>query len=71
MTLTGTAGRDLVHILAELLDNSLHFSPPDTAVMTTCARTIDGGVVIEIVDRGIGMSATDLHEVNDRVAAAA
>jgi signal transduction histidine kinase len=71
VTLTGTAGRDLVHILAELLDNSLHFSPPDTAVMTTCARTIDGGVVIEIVDRGIGMSATDLHEVNDRVAAAA
>ena len=71
VTLTGTAGRDLVHILAELFDNSLHFSPPDTAVMTTCARTIDGGVVIEIVDRGIGMSATDLHEVNDRVAAAA
>ena len=62
VTLTGTAGRDLVHILAELLDNSLHFSPPDSAVMTTCARTIDGGVVIEIVDRGIGMSATDLHE---------
>ncbi|PBC45203.1 ATPase [Rhodococcus sp. ACS1] len=68
VTLTGAAGRDLVHILAELLDNSLHFSPPDSAVTTTCARTIDGGVVIEIVDRGIGMSPTDLRELNDRIA---
>ncbi|WAM19728.1 sensor histidine kinase [Rhodococcus sp. JS3073] len=68
VTLTGTAGRDLVHVLAELLDNSLHFSPPDSAVTTTCARTIDGGVVIEIADRGIGMAPADLHELNDRVA---
>ena len=35
VTLTATAGRDLVHVLAELLDNSLHFSPPDSAVTTT------------------------------------
>ncbi|MFC9362013.1 sensor histidine kinase [Rhodococcus sp. NPDC057014] len=68
VALTGTAGRDLVHVLAELLDNSLHFSPPDSAVTTTCARTIDGGVVIEIVDRGIGMSPIDLRELNDRIA---
>ncbi|ABG99109.1 probable sensor kinase (plasmid) [Rhodococcus jostii RHA1] len=68
VTLTGAAGRDLVHVLAELLDNSLHFSPPDSAVTTTCARTIDGGVVIEIADRGIGMAPSDLHELNDRVA---
>ncbi|MGY4782497.1 HAMP domain-containing sensor histidine kinase [Rhodococcus opacus] len=68
VTLTGTAGRDLVHVLAELLDNSLHFSPPDSAVTATCARTTDGGVVIEIVDRGIGMSSTDLHDLNDRLA---
>ncbi|WP_257015360.1 ATP-binding protein [Rhodococcus sp. ACS1] len=69
VALTGMAGRDLVHALAELLDNSLHFSPPDSAVTVICARTIDGGVVIEIVDRGIGMSSTDLHELNDRLAA--
>ncbi|OUS88649.1 ATPase [Rhodococcus sp. NCIMB 12038] len=68
VALTGAAGRDLVHVLAELLDNSLHFSPPDSAVTTTCARTIDGGVVIEIVDRGIGMSPNDLRELNDRIA---
>ncbi|WP_231868990.1 sensor histidine kinase [Rhodococcus opacus] len=68
VALTGAAGRDLVHVLAELLDNSLHFSPPDSAVTTTCARTIDGGIVIEIVDRGIGMSPTDLRELNDRIA---
>lgn len=68
VALTGTAGRDLVHVLAELFDNSLHFSPPDSAVTATCARTIDGGVVIEIVDRGIGMSPNDLRELNDRIA---
>jgi signal transduction histidine kinase len=68
VTLTGTAGHDLVHILAELFDNALHFSPPDTAVTTNCARTIDGGLVIDIVDHGIGISSQDLGELNHRIA---
>lgn len=68
VALSGVAGRDLVRVLAELLDNSLHFSPPDSAVTTTCARTVDGGVIIEIADRGIGMSPTDLRALNSRIA---
>lgn len=68
VTLTGPAGHDLVHILAELFDNALHFSPPDTAVTTDCARTIDGGLVIDIVDHGIGISPQDLGELNHRIA---
>lgn len=68
VTLTGTAGHDLVHILAELLDNALHFSPPDNAVTTNCARTIEGGLVVEIIDHGIGISPHDLYELNHRIA---
>ncbi|MFD7010860.1 ATP-binding protein [Rhodococcus jostii] len=68
VTLTGAAGHDLVHMLAELFDNALHFSPPDTAVTTNCARTIDGGLVVDIVDHGIGISPDDLSELNHRIA---
>ncbi|UZG60485.1 sensor histidine kinase [Rhodococcus opacus] len=68
VTLTGAAGRDLVHILAELFDNALHFSPPDSGVTTRWARTIDGGLVLDIIDHGIGISPHDLDELNHRIA---
>ncbi|MDV6285062.1 sensor histidine kinase [Rhodococcus jostii] len=69
VTLAGAAGHDLVHILAELFDNALHFSPPDSGVTTRCARTIDGGLVLDIIDHGIGISPHDLDELNHRIAA--
>ncbi|PQP20046.1 ATPase [Rhodococcus opacus] len=68
VTLTGAAGHDLVHILAELFDNALHFSPPNSGVTTNCARTIDGGLVLDIIDHGIGISPHDLDELNHRIA---
>ena len=68
VTLTGPGGRDLVHILAELLDNALHFSPPDSAVATRCGRTRDGALVLDIIDHGIGISPDDLDELNHRIA---
>ena len=45
-TILGRAARDLVHLLAELLDNATNFSPPDSQVVMSSTRTADG------VDRG-------------------
>lgn len=68
VALDGAAGRDLVHILAELLDNALRFSPPGSDVTTRCRHTIDGGLVLDIIDYGIGTSPHDLDELNHRIA---
>ncbi|MEU9509300.1 nitrate- and nitrite sensing domain-containing protein, partial [Micromonospora sp. NPDC048170] len=54
---------ELVHILAELLENATSFSRPDTVVAVT-ARADGAGAVIEITDQGLGMSPTALAEAN-------
>ncbi|MCX4388214.1 nitrate- and nitrite sensing domain-containing protein [Micromonospora peucetia] len=59
----GHAVGELVHILAELLENATSFSRPDTVVAVT-ARADGAGAVIEITDQGLGMSPTALAEAN-------
>lgn len=66
--LSGTVVTDVVHLLAELVDNSLRASPPDTSVTFSFARAVDGGVLLEIADRGIGIPADDMRAVNERLA---
>jgi hypothetical protein len=64
----GRSASDLVHLLAELLDNATQFSPPDSQVMVSSDFAADGSVVIEVADRGVGMTETELAEVNQRLA---
>lgn len=59
----GHAVGELVHLLAELLENATAFSRPDTSVVVT-ARVDAGGALIEIADRGLGMSPPALTEAN-------
>ncbi len=66
-TVAGRAGSDLVHLLAELLDNATNFSPPDSQVVMSSARTADGSVVVEITDRGVGMMEHELEDANTRL----
>lgn len=66
---TGHAAPDVVHLIAELLDNSLRYSPPETTVSINAARTIDGSMIVEIADLGIGMSPADILDANERLAA--
>jgi len=66
-TVAGRAGSDLVHLLAELLDNATNFSPPDSQVVMSSARTADGSVVVEITDRGVGMMDHELEDANTRL----
>src|SRR5689334_4636759 len=68
---TEVAGRvvnDLVHLLAELLENATSFSSPQTKVKVTGHALPDGRVLIEIHDTGIGLSPEDLSEINERLA---
>jgi signal transduction histidine kinase len=64
------AAADVVHILAELLENATRFSPPEHKVALTADRGADGGLLIEVVDQGLGMTAEELTTVNTRLAAA-
>ncbi|MGH3916989.1 MAG: nitrate- and nitrite sensing domain-containing protein [Pseudonocardiaceae bacterium] len=64
----GRAAGDLVHLLAELLDNATQFSPPDTQVILHAESLADGSVEIEITDRGVGMTGSELTEANARLA---
>ncbi|MGH3786205.1 MAG: nitrate- and nitrite sensing domain-containing protein [Pseudonocardiaceae bacterium] len=64
----GRAANDLVHLLAELLDNATQFSPPDSQVMVSSDFATGGSVAIEVVDRGVGMTDAELATSNERLA---
>jgi signal transduction histidine kinase len=66
--ISGAVATDIVHLLAELLDNSLRASPPDSKVTFNFARAVDGGLLLEITDRGIGIPAAEMAAINDRLA---
>jgi HAMP domain-containing protein len=63
----GHAVADLIHLLAELIENATSFSPPGTAVRVGGQRAA-GGYVLEIEDRGLGMSDDELQQANERLA---
>ncbi|MEW2580862.1 sensor histidine kinase [Streptomyces syringium] len=64
----GLAVTDLVHLLAELLENATTFSSPHTKVRVTATRLPDGRVMVEIHDKGIGLTPTDFADINHRLA---
>ncbi|RZT88696.1 signal transduction histidine kinase [Pseudonocardia sediminis] len=66
-TIAGRAANDLVHLLAELLDNATNFSPPDSQVVMSTTRTTDESLLIEISDRGVGMADSELSDANQRL----
>ncbi|CAM5721586.1 ATPase [Streptomyces badius] len=64
----GRAVTDLVHLLAELLENATTFSSPQTKVKVTATRLPDGRVMVEIHDKGIGLTAEDFADINHKLA---
>ncbi len=64
----GPAVTDLVHLLAELLENATAFSSPRSEVRVTAARLPDGRIMIEIHDEGIGLAADDFATINHKLA---
>jgi signal transduction histidine kinase len=65
--LSGSAVTDLIHLLAELIENATSLSPPFTQVKVS-GETVANGFAIEIEDRGLGMVPQRLHDLNDRLA---
>jgi hypothetical protein len=63
----GQAASDVVHLLAELIENATSFSPPGTKVQVA-GQAVSNGYVLEIEDRGLGMSDDELVEANERLA---
>jgi signal transduction histidine kinase len=64
---SGALAGDLVHLLAELLDNALRYSPPISQVRVSAVHTGNGGLVIEVSDIGLGMTDSDLRVANTRL----
>ncbi|MET8852142.1 nitrate- and nitrite sensing domain-containing protein [Amycolatopsis sp. NPDC004625] len=64
----GLAIHDLVHVLAELLDNATYFSEPETKVIVRAVVTRRKALAIQVTDHGVGMSEERLAEVNSRLA---
>jgi signal transduction histidine kinase len=65
--LAGRAVSDVIHLLSELVENALSFSPPHTEVHIK-GQMVGAGYVLEVEDRGLGIGEDDLAELNDRIA---
>jgi signal transduction histidine kinase len=61
--LSGGAVTDIAHLLAELLENAVQFSPPTEAVRVTGLFGVDG-YEISISDKGMGLSDSRVSELN-------
>lgn len=61
--LSGGAVSDISHLLAELLENAIQFSPPSEAVRVT-GLFGSGGYEITVSDRGVGVSDARVAELN-------
>ncbi|WP_091803925.1 nitrate- and nitrite sensing domain-containing protein [Prauserella marina] len=64
----GRAVHDLVHVMAELLDNATYFSEPETKISVRAVVTRRQALAVQITDRGVGMTEDQLNEANERLA---
>ena len=63
---SGEAAADVVHLLAELVDNALSYSPPSSRVLVTSSFT-RGGVIVQVTDGGLGIAEDALAEINEKL----
>jgi anti-sigma regulatory factor (Ser/Thr protein kinase) len=67
VSVAGAAVSDVVHLLAEIIENATIFSPKDTPVQVTAQEASSGGVLIEVIDSGVGIPDDVLATVNERL----
>lgn len=65
-SLAGTAVADVIHLLAELIENATAFSPPPTEVLVR-GEVVGTGFAVEVIDRGIGLGPEEMAELNLRL----
>ena len=64
---TGSAVADVIHLMAELIENAATYSPASTEV-TVRAERVANGFAAEVEDRGIGISPEDVAIYNEHLA---
>jgi signal transduction histidine kinase len=74
-TIVGSAAADLAHLLAELTENALIFSPPDRSVeirgrTQNAAESGQAGYMFTVADSGAGMRPEEITRANRRLAGA-
>jgi signal transduction histidine kinase len=67
VSLQAAAVDDVVLLLAELIDNAVRFSDPQT-VVTVSARWLRNRVIVQVADDGVGTSPQRRTELNARLA---
>ncbi|WP_344472320.1 sensor histidine kinase [Nonomuraea monospora] len=67
VSIAGQAVNDVIHLLAELIENALSFSPRETRVPVSGSRIDGGGIMLSISDSGIGMTGEELAQANLRL----
>jgi HAMP domain-containing protein len=65
--LAGHAAADVMHLLAELIENAVTFSAPGTQALVA-GQPLPAGYLLEIEDQGLGMTDEQLVKVNQRLA---
>ncbi|MFF4607038.1 ATP-binding protein [Streptomyces sp. NPDC001339] len=66
-TLGGHAVADVIHLLAELVENATIYSAPQTPVMLR-TQLVTAGLAVEVEDRGLGMSTDEQTRMNELLA---
>jgi signal transduction histidine kinase len=68
VAVAGHAANDVVHLIAELVENALTFSPRQSEVVVSSSLFEGGGALLAIGDSGIGIQPGELAEYNRRLA---
>ncbi|WP_198653427.1 sensor histidine kinase [Actinocorallia populi] len=69
LAVAGTATADVVHLLAELIENAAMYSPPEMQVQIT-AQAVAHGLALEVEDRGLGLDDDKRESLNQTLAEA-
>jgi hypothetical protein len=64
VSIVGSVVADLIHLIAEIVENATSFSPPESRVDVT-GNVVGKGVVVEIVDQGLGMARDEIARANE------
>jgi anti-sigma regulatory factor (Ser/Thr protein kinase) len=67
LVIAGRAASDVVHLVAELVENATTYSRKDTQVVVTGQLLASGGVLIEVTDEGLGIPEQELAYANWRL----
>lgn len=63
----GNIVADIAHILAEVIENGLNFSPP-TAEVKVVGRNAGDRYIVSVTDEGFGMKQEEIERINEQLA---